>query len=259
MNRFELKEALRAGRTVFGTLITSDSPRWPAFVAACGLDFVFLDTEHSPYDRRGLAWMCVAYAALGLPPLVRIPAPDPYAACVALDGGAAGVIAPYIETCAEVEGLVGAVKRRPVKGAKLAELAAGRPLPDTELGSYVEERNRGNLLILNIESAAAIDNLDRLLAYPEVDALLIGPHDLSCSLGIPERYDHPEFIAAVDAIIAKARAAGRGAGYHKGYVDGRGLAPIKRWMGMGLNMVLHEADMITFREAMRRDLDTLRA
>src|SRR5688500_7483277 len=72
MTTKELRAALRGGRA-YGTLIVSDSPRWPAQMAQIGLDFVFIDTEHVALDRQPLAWMCQTYAALGLPPIVRIP------------------------------------------------------------------------------------------------------------------------------------------------------------------------------------------
>ena len=97
-----LRQRLIAGDTLFGTLIVSSSPRWPDAVRGCGLDFVFIDTEHIALDRAELSWMCRTYAALGLPSLVRIPSPDPFAATRVLDGGAAGVIAPYVETAEQV-------------------------------------------------------------------------------------------------------------------------------------------------------------
>ena len=110
MTAAELALTLKQGQTVFGTLIVSPSPRWPEVVRGCGLDFVFIDTEHIALDRAELNWMCQTYAALGLPPLVRIPSPDPYTATMVLDGGAAGVIAPYVETVEQAQTLRGAVK-----------------------------------------------------------------------------------------------------------------------------------------------------
>src|SRR5258707_5272328 len=118
MTPTQLRAALRAGRPVYGTLIVSDSPRWPASVAQIGLDFVFIDTEHIAIDRHPLSWMCHTYAALGLPPIVRIPSPDPYEATKILDGGAVGIVAPYVEAADQVRALRGAVKLRPLKGAK---------------------------------------------------------------------------------------------------------------------------------------------
>ena len=109
-------ERLRRADRLYGTLIVSPSPHWVPVVASLGLDFVFIDTEHIPLDREKLAWMCQAYHAVGLPPIVRITSPDPYEACVALDGGAVGIVAPYVETPEQVRELVGAVKKRPLKG-----------------------------------------------------------------------------------------------------------------------------------------------
>src|SRR5277367_4121726 len=121
MSPAEFKARLRAGQNLYGTLIVSTSPRYPAEVVKVGFDFVFIDTEHIAIDRSLLSWMCQTYRGYGLTPVVRIPAPDPYQACMAMDGGACGLIAPYIETAAQARALVGAVKYRPLKGRKLEE------------------------------------------------------------------------------------------------------------------------------------------
>ena len=103
MNPIELGAALRSGARVYGTLVISPAPSWPTQVKRLGLDFVFLDTEHISLDRHQLSWMCQTYSALGIAPLVRIPSPDPYQATMVLDGGAAGVVAPYVETVEQVK------------------------------------------------------------------------------------------------------------------------------------------------------------
>jgi 2-keto-3-deoxy-L-rhamnonate aldolase RhmA len=141
MNAAELRRRLLAGETVFGTLIVSPSPRWPDAVRRCGLDFVFIDTEHIALDRAPLSWMCQTYSALGLPPLVRIPSPDPFAATMVLDGGAAGVVAPYVETAQQVRDLRGAVKFRPIKGQRLRQMLDGAPV-EPELESYLDTNQR---------------------------------------------------------------------------------------------------------------------
>ncbi len=253
MTSAQLRQSLHAGDTVFGTLIVSPSPHWPDALRECGLDFVFIDTEHIALDRVQLSWMCQTYAAMGLPPLVRIPSPDPYTATVALDGGAAGVIAPYVETVEQVQALRGAVKLRPIKGQKLqGKLAGGTVEP--ELESYMEERANKRVLVVNIESVPAIAALDAIAAVPGLDAVLIGPHDLSCSLGVPERYDHPKFLAACETIFRKARAAGIGAGIHYwGSAEEQA-----RFLAMGANMLIHSADISLFRKHLRAELDEVR-
>jgi 4-hydroxy-2-oxoheptanedioate aldolase len=251
----QLRAALRNGDPVYGTLIVSDSPRWPAQIAQIGLDFVFIDTEHVALDRQSLAWMCQAYASLGLPPLVRIPSPDPHAATMALDAGAAGIVAPYIETVEQVRSLHGAVKLRPIKGARLEAMLGGRAGFEPELVAYQHAQHGENLLLINVESRPAMENLDALLAVEGVDAVLIGPHDLSCSLGLPERYEAPAFEAAVREIVRRSRARGVGAGIHSWMGVAREIA----WAHAGMNLFIHSADIIAMRQTLTAEVRELRA
>ena len=248
---------LRSAERLYGTLLVSPSPHWVPVVAGLGLDFVFIDTEHIPLDREKLAWMCQAYRAVGLSPIVRITSPDPYQACAVLDGGAAGIVAPYVESAAQVRDLVGAVKKRPLKGWTLARHLTGEPL-DPQLGAYVDNGAAGRTLIVNIESVPAMEALDEILAVDGLDGVLIGPHDISSSLGVPECYDHPRFLAACDTIITKARACALGAGIHVIYQANR-LADEERWARLGANFILHAADVILFSEGIRRELGELKA
>jgi len=253
MTPYDFRQRLHDGETVFGTLIVSHSPRWPDAVRDCGLDFVFIDTEHIAIDRAVLSWMCQTYSALGLPPLVRIPSPDPYAATMVLDGGAAGVIAPYVETAEEVQAMRGAVKMRPIRGHKLQEMIDGAEI-EPELVSYVDAGAKNRLLIVNVESDPAIKALDDILAVPDLDAVLIGPHDLSCSLGVPEDYDHPDFLAACETIFRHARAAGVGAGIHF-WGEPEQQA---RFLRMGANLLIHSADITLFQKHLRIELEAVR-
>jgi 4-hydroxy-2-oxoheptanedioate aldolase len=245
-------EQLRAGDMLFGTLVVSPSPMWPRALEGSGLDFVFIDTEHIALDRTQVSWMCQTYARMGFVPIVRIPSPDPYTATTMLDGGAGGVIAPYIETAEQARALRGAVKLRPLKGRRLTERLQEKPF-EPELESYVQGRNT-QALILNIESVPAIEALDEILAVPSVDAVLIGPHDLSCSLGVPEQYTHPKFREAVRTIFSKARAAGRGAGIHF-WGD---LELEADFVRDGANMLIHSADISLFQKHLQLELTELK-
>jgi len=247
----ELVKAMRAGQRVYGTLVVSPAPEWLKVVEGLNLDYVFIDTEHIAADRMQVSWMCRAFQAIKVAPLVRIPSPDPYQACMVLDAGAAGVIAPYIETPEQVMQLVGATKHKPIKGRYLQQLLDGTPAP-SGLRSYLDELDGGNAMIVNIESVPAMEALDEILAVPGLDAVLVGPHDLSCSLGIPEEWDNPKFIKAVDTIITKARVRGVSAGIHIMYEAG--LEAEVRWAKLGANFIFHHGDILSFRFAMKRDL-----
>ena len=255
MNGLELSKALKAGERVYGTLITSPSPHLPSQLKGIGLDFVFIDTEHISLTDHDLSWMCQTYRAMNMVPLVRIPEPDPYRACKVLDGGAGGIIVPYVESVEQVQALRGAVKLRPLKGKKLAATLDGSSTPGDRLASYLRAGNEGRLLVINIESVPALENLDAILDVPDIDAVLIGPHDLSVSLEIPEEYDHPEFDKAVRTIIAKARARGIGAGIH----FWANLEQEIEWARCGANLFLHSADVLLFAAALRKDLEHARA
>lgn len=254
MNGTELAAALRRGQRVYGTCVVSTSPKWPGMMADVGLDFVFLDTEHMPIGRDQLAWMCQAYGALNLAPIVRIPEPDPYRACMVLDGGAAGVIAPYVESPEQVKALRGAVKLRPLKGRRLTRALDGEETLEPELARYLAQWNAGRVMIVNIESVPALNALDEILAVPDLDALLVGPHDLSLNLGIPEQYDHPMFNEAISTIIRKARARNVGVGIHYSNGIDKELA----WANEGANLIIHSSDFFLVRDTLAADIHRFR-
>ncbi len=254
MNGRDLAKALHDGKRVYGTAGVSTSPLWPGMMARAGLDFVFIDTEHVPIPRDTLAWMCRAYAGHGVAPIVRIPKPDPYRACMVLDGGAAGVVAPYVETQDQVRDLRGAVKLRPLKGRRLHDTLEGRAPLEDETAAYLSERNEGRLMIVNVESVPALEALDDILEVPDIDALLVGPHDLSINLGVPEQYGHPRFNDAISTIIRKARAKNVGVGIH--YSEG--IDKEIAWAEEGANLIIHSSDISLTQTTLARDLDHFR-
>ncbi len=249
-----LAQKIKSGQNVYGTCIVSTSPIWSNVVVGAGLDFVFIDTEHIPIERGEMASMCHTYKALNLPALVRIPEPDPYLACMARDAGAIGVIAPYVETVSQVLDLVGAVKYRPLKGERLKRVLHGEK-PEPELQQYLNKYNAGSLCIINIESRRAIENLDSLLDVPGLDAIIIGPHDLSINMGLSEQYDHPEYEKAVQEIIKRTRAKGLAAGIHFPAGPERQI----KWMKEGVNIVLHSSDMFLFQQKLNEDMEKIKA
>jgi 4-hydroxy-2-oxoheptanedioate aldolase len=241
------------GGPVYGTLIVSPSPIWVRALEGANLDFVFIDTEHIPLDREKVSFMCQLYKNSNLAPIVRITEPNATLAAATLDGGAVGIIAPYVESAAQVRELVGAVKFRPLKGQRLQRALDGEKL-EPALQAYLDKANAPNVLIVNIESVPALENLDEILAVPGLDSILIGPHDLSCSLGIPEQYNHPKFEAAVQTIIKKSRAANIGAGMHF-WSD---MEKEVNWLKSGLNMLIHSGDISIFGKHLQLELQAIK-
>lgn len=255
MTGFEIRQALRNGERVYSTAVVGASALWPQALASAGADFVFIDSEHTPVGRESLAWMCRAYSAVGVPPVVRIPSPDPYEASKVMDGGAAGFIAPYIETADQVRALMAVARYRPLKGARVAEAVKNADSLETELRDYLEQRNADTIFITNIESVPAIENLDEILSVGAIDAVLIGPHDLSCSLGIPEKYDHPRFDEAVRTIFSKAREHNTGAGIH----FWTNMDQEIEWARTaGGNLMMHSADLRLFGDNLKNEFAQLK-
>ena len=254
MKNLELKQKLKEGDLVLGTLIVSTSPFWPKILKDCSLDFIFIDTEHIAISRETLSWMCRTYSAMGLPPLVRMKSPDHYIATEFLDDGAAGIISPYTETVTQVKELMGATKKRPLKGGRLNQLMAGKENLEESLDNYINKSNENNMLVLNIESKPAIENLDQILDIAGIDAVQIGPHDLTTSLGIPEEYDNPIYLNTIEMVFKKARSKSVGAGIHAwGTPEYQ-----KRLLDLGANMLIHKADVLFFRDGLENDLNEIR-
>ena len=254
MNGREIIQALHSGKRVYSSAMVATSPLWPNLVKQSGIVFVFVDTEHTPIGRETLSWICQTYQASGLPPVVRIPCNDPFEACKALDAGAGGIIGPYVETAEQVRGLVGAVKYRPLKGRRLQEALRDPNTLEPELRDYLEKRNGDKILIANIESIPAMENLHEICSVQGLDSVLIGPHDLSCNLGIPEQYDHPRFDEVVRKIFSIAREHGVGAGIHFWL----GLEQEITWSKAGGNLVMHSSDLATFSRTLKTEVAQLR-
>ncbi len=253
----ELREKLSRGGRAYGTLVVSPSPHGPVHLATAGMDFVFIDTEHIALGRETASWMCRAYGAAGLAPILRIPSPDPFAASAALDGGAAGILVPYVETVGQVQALRGAVKLAPLKGERLSRILAGEERPEPALAAYLAERARNRLLLVNIESRPALRDLDAILAVPDLDGIVVGPHDLSCSLGAPEDYVAPAFSAALRSILGKARERGLIAGIHAMNCGPASLS--LEWMRWGCNLLIQNADVVYAVRGLREELGAIRS
>ncbi|MCC5929760.1 MAG: aldolase [Cyclobacteriaceae bacterium] len=254
MSNSSLKNKLESGQNVYGTCITTNAPNWPLIVKSAGLDFVFIDTEHIVLDRESVSAMCRIYTMAGISPIVRIRSADPFMACQMIDAGAVGVVAPYIESAEQARLLVGATKYRPLKGEILNQVLSGTYTLNPELATYLQNLNANNLCIVNIESVPALEKLEDILSVHGLDAVFIGPHDLSISLGIPEKYDHPDFEAAVKKIIYTARNKNLAVGIHFSLEPERQI----RWIKEGANLIIHSSDMALFGQRLKQDMGIIK-
>jgi 4-hydroxy-2-oxoheptanedioate aldolase len=257
----DFRNALRSGQTVYGTLITSTAPKMFDVTIGLGLDYIFICNEHVLYNQEAMGWMCRAYKAAGINPVVRILEPDPYLATQALDAGAGAILVPYVENIDDVYQLVGAVKYRPLKGKKLKKILYGEEKPSEELATYLKKQNNNNTLLINIESPTGVDHMEQFFDIqsvdgPGVDGIVIGPHDLSVACEMPEKYRSQQFIELSCGIIDKARKCGVAAGGHTG---SRGNLDLQMaWAKAGATIILHSSDVFLFADKLQEEMNLLR-
>ena len=254
MNGAELKQTLKEGGRVFGTMIThGQSPRWIPALSGVGLDYAVIDTEPNPRGRSELGDYLTMFNTCGVVPIVRIPIPDSHYVTMAMDAGAQGVLAPYCETVEQVREVVAAAKWRPLKGEAVDRVVASGDHVSDATRAYLEERNRNSIAIIGIESVAAVNNLEAILEVPGIDGIFVGPNDMSISLGFPDQYDRPEYRETVKRVIDVSEAKGIATLVHHQTPD---LSTF--WIEQGARFVLHGTDRRALTEGLRSDFSKLR-
>ncbi len=254
MNGATLKEVLRGGGVIHGTMVNAlRDPRLAAVFGQLGFEFAVLDAEHSPNDRGVLADASAAYLAAGVCPIVRIPTTAPAELIMALDGGAHGVLVPYCEQAEEVRAVIAAARLRPLKGALHDQIRDGQATLNEQTKAYLDRRNADSVIIIGIESQAAINNLEDILKVEGIDAIFIGPNDLSITLGVPDDYTNPIYVEAHEHIIATANKYGLPAGGHMFRQD-----LVQFWMDKGSRFILYNSDAAALSEGYRSALNNFR-
>ena len=160
MNGAELKAKMKKDGYIYGTHIVGlSSPVTASWIAGTGMDFVFICQEHIPLTREEVSNMCQLFSSYGVSPMVRIPYPDKNLAVIAAEGGAQGIVVPYVEELSQVEDIINALKYRPIKGKYLEDILAGETPVPKKLADYMAQLNKDLYVVAGIESLPAIENL----------------------------------------------------------------------------------------------------
>lgn len=197
-------ERLRRGDTLIGTLVSLRSAEVTELLAGCGFDWLFIDAEHGPFSPGDA--LLLLQSASPCPCLVRIPAADPVWVKKALDIGAAGIIVPQVHDAGQARTLVAAARYSPV-GERGVGVGRAHGYGRT-FEQYLQAANRTTAVVLQAESRQAVENIESIVAVEGVDCILIGPYDLSASLGHLGDVAHPEVRAAIDTVAAACKKAG---------------------------------------------------
>lgn len=205
--------ALAAGRDVRGVIATSDDPQLAELCGIAGFDYYLLDAEHGLIDPAQAVNVVRACECAGITPMVRVGPKDPKLVLQYLDAGMMGVMMPGLIDAAEIRLLVEAVKYPPAgrRGVGVSR-ASGYMAYGSGAPVYIEAANRETLVIAQFEDAALLPGLGAMLAVPGLDAMMIGPRDLSLAMGHAEGPSHPEVQAVITEVIRACARHGIAAG-----------------------------------------------
>jgi 4-hydroxy-2-oxoheptanedioate aldolase len=195
------KARLKAGETIAGLFIRYPEAGLVEMACYQPWDFVVLDGEHGTLEPRDCEHMVRAAEVRGVAPLVRVPTNAPPIILRLLDTGALGVHVPWVNSGAEAEAAVSAVKYHPRGNRGLAGVRAAGYGQAGSFAQYVQQANAETMVVLHIETAEAVERLPEIVAVDGVDVIFIGPTDLSQSYGVPGQTDHPSVQRAIDRIV----------------------------------------------------------
>lgn len=242
------KAKLAAGEAAFGCFVRTPEPQLIEYVGMLGWDFLVFDAEHGPLQPREVEDLCRAIEPRGTTPLVRVTTNDTPTILRFLDTGAHGVHVPWVNSAAEAEKAVRAVKYTPrgirgLAGSRASEWGLREPV-----GAYVQRANRETLVVIQVETQDAVDAIDDYLKVDGIDVLFLGPTDLSQSLGHPGQLDHPDVLAAMERVADAVIGSGVTLGIYAGTVD-----MTKAWLDRGARYFTTSLEPF-LREGMRAHL-----
>lgn len=208
--RAALKRRFRHRSRVFGGWTSFGRPSIAETFCHAGMDFVGIDLEHTSISLRESESIIVATQSLGKVSLPRVSSHNGEQIKRQLDAGADGVIVPMVNTPEELDRIVNWTKY-PTVGKRSFGVARAQGY-GFDFSIYMRTWNDSSILILQIESIEGVSNIDRLVNHEEVDGVMIGPYDMSGSLGIPGQLDHPRVTEACAEVIKACKTYGKSCG-----------------------------------------------
>ena len=201
-NNFRKK--LLNGDLLAGTMVTLNSPEVSELLSQIGFDWLFIDAEHAPFTTRDI--QSLLQSAGDTPCLIRLASGSEVEIKKALDIGAAGIIVPQVNTAKQAEQIVQMARYTPEgnRGVGIGR-AHGYGLKFQE---YIIRANEETVVIVQAEHIEAVNNIHSIAKVPGIDAVLVGPYDLSASLGKLGKVENPEVVAAIDKVTKVCLDAG---------------------------------------------------
>jgi len=244
------RDRLLTGEPLVATVLTLTTPQVAEALAAAGYDWLWIDMEHGPLDLAMVQTLIIATGS-ACAPVVRVPANDDVWLKRVLDLGPAGVIVPHVNSAEEARAAVRAC-RYPPRGSRSVGIGRAQSY-GLGLLDYLSNAHERVAVMPQIEHAKAVEEIDEILAVEGVDCAVVGPFDLSASLGYPGELDHPEVVEAIRHVGEACARAEKPAGLFAGSVDFA-----KTWREAGFRVIAVGADVGLLSGAAAAQLDALR-
>ena len=252
MNAFHRLLADRATKTPIGTWVMSASPIVAEAVGTAGFDWGVLDMEHTPIDLMGLVHLLQAVGNTPMAPVVRVPWNDAVTVKRVLDAGAPTLLFPFVQNGEEAARAVSATRYPPEGERGMAGMSRASRFGTTP--DFFRQANGAIGVIVQLETMQAIGKLEEIGAVPGVDALFVGPGDLSGSMGHPGNATHPDVMAAMADAARRARAIGKPVGTVGGTPE-----VVARYREIGYDYVAIASDLGLLMRAAQAAAQALRA
>lgn len=255
MRKNKVKALLREGGVTLGSMVFEFNSTGIARIAAeAGADFLVFDLEHTGWSLETVRGLMATSRPADLVPIVRVPATEYHFIARALDVGAMGLMVPMVETEEQARRIVDSSKYPPIGNRGAAFGVAHDDYTDGDIIEKMRSANEEILLIALIETVQGIENVDKIAALDGIDVLWVGQFDLTKSMGIPGQFTHPDFLEAVERVLAACRRHGKAAGYMASTpAEGQKL------LQQGFRCLAYLGDLWIYKQGLREGIRSLRA
>lgn len=244
------RRRLLAGETLVGTVLTLPAPEIAELLAAVGFDWLFVDAEHSALSTREMQRIMQG-AGQAMPCVVRLASGAEVAIKKALDIGAAGIIVPQVNSAEQAAQVVRWAKYAPAGTRGVGVGRAHRY--GLGFSEYVGRANEETAVIVQTEHIQAVENIEAIIRVPGVDAVLVGPYDLSASLGLMGQVDHPDVVAAIQQVTDACLTAGMRLG-----IFGMSATAVTPYIAQGYTLIAAGIDTALLGQAAKELLAAIR-
>jgi len=249
-----IKSRLAEGGLAFGTMVFEFfTSGLPAICCTAGAEFLVYDMEHSGAGFETIKAQIACCRGAQIEPFVRVPDRDYHLIARALDIGATGIMVPMVESAEQARAIVSCTRYPPTGRRGSAFNVAAHD--DYTVGPVAEKMTIANartLVICMVETASGMENVEAIAAVEGVDVIWLGHFDLTSSMGIPGAFDHPRYLAAVDALVAACKRHGKCPGFLAGNANWA-----KDYRAKGFRLLCYGTDVTLVQEALGQGIEGL--